>query len=125
MKKLWIISICILVSLVSCSSGLKINRAQGIKGPNAPMIKGSAVTFRISAPDATLVTLVGNFNGWNALVQPLQKDVNGLWTLELELAKGRTYYYKFVVDGFWVADPDNPDFTPDSRGSTQSVLVLN
>jgi hypothetical protein len=42
----------------------------------------------------------------------------------MDLKKGKTYYYKFVIDGYWVADPDNPDTVSDGMGGVNSVLDL-
>lgn len=64
------------------------------------------VIFTLRAPGAQEVYLVGDFNNWNPTVEPMEKsgDVFEIW---LFLVPG-TYRYKFVVDGEWTVDPDNP-----------------
>lgn len=52
------------------------------------------------------VALAGSFNDWNDLTIPMRWE-NGAWTARLALEPGQ-YQYKFVVDGVWIPDPDNP-----------------
>ena len=35
-----------------------------------------------------------------------------------------TYEYKFVVDGEWKLDSNNPNFAPNDLGTLNSVLVV-
>lgn len=105
-----------------CSQSVNLNRVKGIIGPNAPIISEKGVLFKILAPEAVLVTIAGNFNGWNSLTTPLDKSTNGIWSILLPLPKGQKYYYKFVVDGYWIADPDNPD-TENASGSGVLSIV--
>lgn len=64
------------------------------------------VIFTLRAPNAREVHLVGDFNNWNPTVEPMEKngDTFEIW---LFLVPG-TYRYKFVVDGTWIVDPENP-----------------
>lgn len=65
-------------------------------------------TFQLSAyPYARSVQLVGSFNNWNRLSHPMIRE-NGQWIGRIDLEPG-TYGYKFIVDGVWIADPDNPE----------------
>lgn len=56
------------------------------------------------------VYLAGEFNDWNARDPEYQllKNSNGVYEITIVLTKGR-YEYKFVADGEWKADPDNPE----------------
>ncbi|NPV01064.1 MAG: hypothetical protein HPY53_06760 [Brevinematales bacterium] len=110
--------------LTSCGQTLNLNRVNNIKGPNYPVVADTGITFAVAAPGATLVMLAGNFNGWNKQANPMTVSSNGVWSLAMELKKGKTYYYKFVIDGYWVADPDNPDTVSDGMGGVNSVLDL-
>jgi 1,4-alpha-glucan branching enzyme len=114
----------VLLPLFSCSGDILLNRVKGIKGPQAPQVLDGQVLFTVAAPEASFVTIAGNFNGWNPQAAPLLKDSNGTWSVKLDLPKGRKYYYKFVIDGYWVADPDNPETENDGSGGVNSVLVL-
>jgi hypothetical protein len=55
------------------------------------------------------VYIAGSFNNWNTLQTPLTKVSTG-WTADLRLKPGK-YTYKFVVDGRWIADPVNNQYT--------------
>lgn len=58
------------------------------------------VIFKVKAPFASEVVLLGDFNDWKAGVHPLKKDCQGLWKVTLQLTPGR-YEYKLLVDGKW------------------------
>lgn len=65
-------------------------------------------TFTLDAyPNARLVSVAGEFNGWRELGNIMQRR-NGVWTTKMELEPGK-YEYKFVIDGVWIVDPGNPE----------------
>lgn len=70
--------------------------------------------------NARKVTLAGSFNNWNAGEIRMHKTATG-WELPMYLAEG-THTYKFVVDGIWHADPENPEKLPDGNGGYNSVI---
>ena len=43
--------------------------------------------FRVWAPNARSVRLVGDFNFWNTEELFMQKDMHGVWEIESEFAK--------------------------------------
>lgn len=51
------------------------------------------------------VQLVGEWN-WNAPVN--MTNQSGVWSAEVQLAEG-LYCYKFIVDGAYIFDPNNPE----------------
>jgi glycosidase len=67
------------------------------------------------------VLVVGSFNGWNQAAHPLVRGEDGIWRCTVWLEPGE-YVYKFVVDGDYVPDPDNPLQTSDSFAN--SVLRI-
>jgi len=71
-----------------------------------------------------VVTIAGNFNGWNRQAAPLTESTNGVWSIALPFKAGEKYYYKFLVDGYPLADPDNPDTVPDGFGGRNSVFDM-
>lgn len=81
------------------------------------------VKFTHAAPGAGSVHLAGSFNGWSADSHPLVKGDDGVWSIVMALKPGR-HEYKFVVDGGWFADGDNPDTVPDSFGGANSLVVI-
>ncbi len=64
------------------------------------------VEFELRAPNATSVTLSGDFNNWSHESIALHDaDGDGVWTVTVTLPRGR-YAYQFVVDGKKrIADP--------------------
>jgi hypothetical protein len=46
-----------------------------------------------------------------------------VWTKILALPPGR-YQYRYVVDGEWREDPENPNAVPGPAGVRNSVLVV-
>lgn len=59
------------------------------------------------AEAATSVSVVGDWNGWNAEAEPLRLDDDGVWRIDLQLPAG-DYAYQFVVDGVEARDPFAP-----------------
>jgi len=94
----------------------------GSMGPE--LVKGGAV-FRYRSKEARTVNLVGDFNNWDATVDPMNdENGDGVWTLFYPLPPG-SYTYKFVVDGKrWVPDPTNPLSEPDGFDSTNSIVLI-
>ena len=88
----------------------------------SPSVKGNT-SFRLKGyPNARIVAVAGSFNEWNQS-QVLCAKESAEWVCRLELAPGK-YTYKFIIDGDWILDPDNPTTEDDERGFTNSVLVV-
>lgn len=81
------------------------------------------VEFTITAPDAHIVSLAGEFNNWSPTATPMHKRPNGTWAATMQLAAGK-YQYKFIVDGKWITDPENPTKVPDPYGNFNSVVDI-
>jgi enterochelin esterase family protein len=64
------------------------------------------VTFRISAPKASEVTLRGDWMTGPAA--KLEKDERGVWSITVEPLVPDFYSYSFTVDGVRTIDPRNP-----------------
>lgn len=88
-------------------------------------IAADGVIFRYFDPDASKVSVVGDFNNWTPAVdQMVDKNGDGHWTLFFPLTPG-TYQYKFIIDGsYWIADPRNPQTVSDGFEGGNSVLVF-
>jgi tetratricopeptide (TPR) repeat protein len=83
--------------------------------------KGNTTVKLKGYPKARLVTLAGSFNQWNSLHTILFRQGDE-WIGTIDLKPGK-YPYKFVVDGEWILDPDNPE-TMEENGNTNSALVV-
>lgn len=88
----------------------------------AASLKGNT-TFRLKGrTGAKVVALAGSFNDWNQSQFLFGKEGDE-WVCRIDLAPGK-YTYKFIIDGDWILDPENPNTEDDERGFTNSVLVV-
>ena len=76
--------------------------------------------FRITAPTALSVQLVGDFTDWRHAPVALSKGGSGVWKTTVSLAPG-TYHYRFLVDGQWRDDPECTVRVPNPYGSENAV----
>lgn len=103
---------------------------QGVTPASMPVVPASGgaaqVKFVLVAPQASQVTVVGNFNGWNPSANPMERTpTGGTWTVTVPLEAGR-HEYSFVVDGsHWVPDPSAPLASEDGFGTANSVLLVS
>ncbi|MFD0988546.1 glycogen-binding domain-containing protein [Mariniflexile jejuense] len=56
--------------------------------------------------NAKKVIVAGSFNKWNENLFVMKKTTEG-WELTLQIKPG-AYQYRFIVDGHWMEDPNNP-----------------
>lgn len=93
---------------------IEMRNAEQIKLPIAPspgmgsIVEDTHTTFRVWAPHADEVYVIGDFNDWNEYSFPLEKEENGYWAGTSELAKeGHQYKYhiKNGKDSFHRNDP--------------------
>ncbi|MCD4817533.1 MAG: alpha-glucosidase C-terminal domain-containing protein [Candidatus Cloacimonetes bacterium] len=113
------------------------NKAEdGFGGENSIIIVGSnekkeinkskkegEIVFEYIDNNATSVSLAGDFNNWDATVNPMKKK-NKIWTISLKLDDGK-YAYKFVVNGEdWKIDPSNDEKIDDGLGGENSVIIV-
>ena len=81
------------------------------------------VQFEFLAPEAQEVFIAGEFNDWNIRANPLKKDKNGVWKLDLPLMPGR-YEYRFLADGNWENDRFCSGCVPNDFGSLNCVKIV-
>lgn len=96
--------------------------------PDRPSNPASARAFGfvVVAPRAATVSLVGDFNDWDAARTPMQRTRTdeSVWTAVIPLTPGR-YRYAFLVDGgAWLADPAAPAARDDEFGTPSSVVTV-
>jgi len=85
---------------------------------------GENITFHCQAAHARSVSLVGDFNNWNASSHPMTKEKNGLWVVTVQLNRGR-HYYQFLVDGEPVLDPAAMCAAGKEHHSKVSLIALS
>ena len=95
--------------------------------PSAAPRRAREVVVRFRDPAASDVRIAGDFNGWvpdKGVRSLIESDgETRVWTKILRLPPG-TYQYRYVVDGEWREDPENPEREPNPIGSRNSVLVV-
>ena len=82
------------------------------------------VTFFCQAPAATQVFLIGDFNEWQPLANPMQRMPDGCWTTSLELSHG-SHQYLCLVDGQSVLDANASGKTRNARNEPVSLIAVS
>jgi 1,4-alpha-glucan branching enzyme len=83
-----------------------------------------AVNFICQAPHAKTVSLVGDFNHWNAASHPMKQTPDRSWLLTVELKHGH-HRYAYLVDGVPTVDPRAQGITRNDRGERVSLLPVS
>ncbi len=87
--------------------------------PRLPARVPALVTYH-GAADRT-VYLAGEFNGWSTTSTPMTRVHPDKWQATIHVRPGE-YAYKFVVDGNWIMDPENPLTTV--VGNVENSLLI-
>lgn len=87
-----------------------------------PQAVADGVLFTYENDSATRVGIGADWNGWQPENSPMEK-VNGVWQATVNLNPG-VYHYKFVVDGNWLPDPNNPARVDDNFEGFNTVFTL-
>lgn len=91
---------------------------------NKPVVK---VTFRLpkdAAPKAQNVALVGEFNDWNIYATPMKRLKDGTFKAVVDLAAGRSYEYRYLIDETtWENDWDADRYVRSAFGNCDNSVV--
>ena len=86
------------------------------------------VTFRLpkdAAPDASTVSVVGEFNNWDMTEHQMKKLKNGDFTAIVELPCNREFRFRYLIDSCrWENDWSADKYVPNEHGSDDSVVVV-
>jgi 1,4-alpha-glucan branching enzyme len=82
------------------------------------------VNFVCLAPGAKRVTLVGDFNDWHPEAQPLKRQVDGSWSVQITLSHGH-HHYQFLVDGKPTLDPRAQGIARNEANEKVSLLAVS
>ncbi|NTU83472.1 MAG: glycoside hydrolase family 13 [Chloroflexales bacterium] len=82
------------------------------------------VTFAMPAAIwADTIHVVGDFNGWDERATPLRQTETG-WMVTLELEAGRSYQYRYLLNGNeWHNDWNADRYEPNAYGGDNSVVI--
>lgn len=113
------------------SASVKTKKAAGSKGMKKQYMKSNnicKVTFRLpkdAAPNAKMVSIVGDFNNWNLTENKMKKLKNGDFTLTLDLPCSREYRFRYLIDANkWENDWCADKYVPNTFGTEDSVVVI-
>ena len=68
------------------------------------------------------ITLVGDFNNWDRHATPLKQDRDGSWRVVLDLASGKLFAFRYLIDGNWQTDIHADGFI-NNRAGLESCLL--
>lgn len=85
--------------------------------------KLTEVSFSLSAPEAKEVYVLGDFNDWKLDDNSRMNADNDIWMKKINLASGH-YRYRFVIDGRWIEDTNNPAKEMNPYGSMNSLIKV-
>lgn len=106
--------------------------ARGGRGPQDTLVSPEVhpdrtVTFRIRAPQASAVTLTGDWLATPATPTggqlAMTKDASGVWSVTSAPLEPTVHLYFFTLDGLAIADPINPKLKLRTRTSASLVEV--
>jgi len=85
------------------------------------------VVLRFRDAQAGEVRIAGDFNGWvpdkgvRSMIE--SEGETRIWTKIMQLPPG-SYQYRYVIDGEWCRDPNNPKWVAGATGQENSVIVV-
>jgi 1,4-alpha-glucan branching enzyme len=113
------------------STHKKISKKNEIPAVKKQYLKSKGacrVTFRLpkaAAPEAKVVTLVGDFNNWNETEAQMKKLKNGDFKITLELSEDREYKYRYLIDSSrWENDWQADSYVPNPFGCDDSLVKV-
>ncbi len=81
-----------------------------------------SIPFKIYAPEANSIYLVGDFNNWDQCSLAMKKREDGYWETYLELSPGE-YQYKYLIDGKWENDVTE-EMIPNQFGTMNNIIRI-
>ena len=99
--------------------------ATAARAVDARLAAYKSVQVVLRAPAARRVSVVGDFNSWDAESDAMSRDpATGLWSRTLALRPGRHVYAFIVDDSVWMRDPRSPEAEDKDFGRPGSVLLV-
>ena len=82
------------------------------------------ISFHCVAPEARAVSLVGDFNRWDPVANPMERRPDGSWSVQIPLYHGH-HRYLFLVDGQPTLDPRATGTTRDEHNQRVSLCAVS
>ena len=81
--------------------------------------------FRVWAPNASAVSVVGEFNEWKAEANPMTPEDGGMWFAEVSGAKPGQQYQFEIVNGDWRARKNDAYVREIHAETTRGVIYVD
>lgn len=88
-----------------------------------PAQKTEGTIFRVHAPKAHRVSVVGDFNGWQRQESQMKPVGDGWWQLSVKIPPGQ-YQYVYFVDGKALTPPESVLQVDDGFGAKNGLLEV-
>lgn len=72
---------------------------------------------------ADRIFLTGDFNEWRQHDIELRQSRSGIWQATIDLTKGKSYQFRYLIDGQWRTDSHADGMSDNAYGSQNSIVV--
>ncbi|WP_370479684.1 glycogen-binding domain-containing protein [Tamlana flava] len=104
-------------------NGMRMHGVYNLKMYTAYPSENGNASFKLKGfKNAKRVILAGSFNKWDEHLFKMNKTEYG-WELTLQM-KPDIYQYRYIVDGQWMEDPNNPYKTRNEFDEFNSVINI-
>lgn len=94
-----------------------------IRKSRSPIADHVRVVFELpSCVWADRIYLTGDFNDWRDHDLPLLQNRSGVWQAIVDLPAGKSYQFRYVIDGQWRTDSHADGFVDNGYGGQNSVV---
>ena len=119
--------------LLGVSAHLEVISQPALRSADDPLrlaperLDDGRIRFRVRAPAAQSVALVGDWTGWDPAAGPMARSDDpkaaSVWEIAAAVPPGR-HTYSFLVDGQPVRPPEADAYVSDGFGSENGVLLV-
>ena len=81
------------------------------------------VTFTVAAKEAKTVVVVGDFNNWDSDKNVLKKMKNGNFKGAMNLPKGSSYEFRYLVDGQYLNENEADRYQWNDFAGTENAVI--
>lgn len=82
------------------------------------------INFLCLAPQAKSVSVIGDFNNWDAAANPMLRQPDGGWIARIPLHHGH-HRYQFMVDGVPTVDSRSQGIARNEKNERVSLLAVS
>ncbi len=72
---------------------------------------------------ADRIYLTGDFNDWQSNDIALQQTRSGVWQATLDLPWGKSFEFRYMIDGQWRTDSHADGLSDNNFGSQNSIVI--